>query len=373
MHLRTLSLLPLLLLSCDQGCTDADGNIPIFVPDFEWHGENVTVYGYGYSEADLCAGSLTALDQRIALVEGFFNLDSTPHYEFGWMAPDVWDQTACADVGGCAGGHKAWSPRLPDMHESTHVIIDAFECPPILEEGLAEFLDDSSYSRRVLIKDLHVEDLIENGYQLSGPGAYARATHFTSYLLQTYGPEAVFQLCRAIPRDDSLADWHAAVPEILELSFEDLLWFYNTEYPPCTSHQMRARLWGCAGTPDFVLASDDPQHSEYRLEASCSDSRTTNATTPGLGGAATTRLIHVISDEYLTLDAHAEGPSGTPARFTLQRCASCFEGPLAVRSGDSGSLGVDDAYYVQPGFYEVTLYFDRRDQATLTITAGFPY
>lgn len=373
MHLRSLSLLPLLLiLSCDQGCS-ADAESDVFVPDFEWRGENVTVRGYGYSEADLCAGSLTALDQRIALVEGFFGMDSTVHYDFGWVAPDVWEQSACADVGGCSGGHKAWSPRLPDMHEATHFITDAFDCPPILSEGLADYLDDPNFSRIALPEDLSVEDLIEDDYQLSEPGAYARAAHFTSSLLEAYGPEAVIRLCRAIPRDDTLADWQAAMPEVLDLPLEEVLWVYDIAYPSCTSHQLRARLWGCAGTPDFVLDSNDPQRSEYHFETDCADTRTTNATTPTLGGAATTRLIYVINDDYLKIETHAEGPSGTPARFTLQQCASCFDEPLAVRSGDPGWLDVDNAYEVKPGFYEVTLYFDRRDRAALTITAGFPY
>lgn len=371
MHLRTIILLPLLLLlSCDQGCT-ADAEDDFFAPDFEWRGENVTVYGHGYSEADLCAGSLTALDQRIALVESFLGLDSTRHYEFGWVAPEVWEQSGCAPFDGCAARDRAWGLRLPHMHEATHMITSAFECPPILDEGIADYLDDSRYSRRRLQTDLGVEDLIEDDYQLSAAGSYVRAAHFSSYLVETHGFEAVLELCRAIPRDDSLADWQTTVPEILDLSFEELLSHYS-EYRSCTSQELRARLWGCDGMPDFVLDSGDPHRSDYRLETDCSDNRTTNAALPDLGGAATTRLLHVVKEAHLTLEAHAEGRSGIPARFTLQQCASCDEEPLAVRSGDSSSLGVD-AYPVEPGLYEVTLYFDRRDRAALTITAEAPY
>jgi hypothetical protein len=371
MHLRMLSFLSLLLLiSCDRACTD-DG---LLIEDFEWEGEHVTVRGYGYTEADVCAGSLEALDDRIALLEGFLGIDSTPHFEFGWIALDIWhEDTSCAKLTGCADGHKAWSTRLPHMHEATHMITHSFECPPILNEGLADYFDDPDFSRQSPPEGLSVEDLIEDDRILGGVGAYARATHFTSSLLEAYGPEAVLELCRAIPRDDTIADWQAAVPEVLGLSFEDVLWVYEIAYPACTSHQLRGRLWGCAGTPDFVLSSEDPQRSEYRFQTDCDDSRTTNAASPVHGGAATSRLIYVVGDDWLTIEARAEGPSGTPARFTLQECVSCYHEPVAVRSGDPGWLNIENAYEVRAGFYEVTLFFDRHDRAELSITAGFPY
>ena len=51
----------LLLTSCDVDWRDDY--------DFAWHGENVTVYAYGYSEDDVCGGSFAELDGHIAMIE----------------------------------------------------------------------------------------------------------------------------------------------------------------------------------------------------------------------------------------------------------------------------------------------------------------
>lgn len=363
MNERTIYLLPmLLLLSCDSGCTD-DG-----IERFQWEGEHVTVHGYGYSKSDVCAGSLPALDQRIFMIKEFLGVDSTPRFEHWWAADDVWEGFCPTDVPACARYDVAWSLRLPDMHEATHNIISSLNsggCPPILSEGLAEYFDEAAFARSTVTQEFAVEDLIAHERLPLEAGVYTRAAHFTAYLLETYGPEAVIELCQAIPRDDSVVDWQTAMPKIVGLPLEDVLFLYELSYGPCTSHQVRARLWGCAGTPDFVLIGDDPQRDKYRLETDCNDPRTTNAAEEG--GAVTTRLLYLPDDEWLNIEALAEGPSGMAARFTVQQCASCFDEPITIRSGDPGEPFLGDAHLLEAGFYEVTLFFDPRDRAELRI------
>lgn len=370
--MKRASPLLLIMAGCDPGCTAGD------VEHFEWAGENVTVVGHGYSEADACAESLTALDERIAMVMDFLGIDSAPRFEFWWASEDAWEQRPLCEAPAyaCARGHHAYSRRLPDMHEATHLVtyarIEDDECPPILTEGLAEYLEDPRFLRLTPSLDYGVVDLIEDHHLPKKQGVYTRAMHFVSYLVETYGPEEVVSLCSALPRDDSLSDWEATVPDVLNTSFGALLDDYETLYPLCTSDQLRARLWGCAGAPDLVLVGEDSRPRKYVLEAGCEGSRTTNAASADEGGAATTHLVHVPRDAWLTLSARATGRSGTPARFTIQQCASCYDDPITIHSGDSGWHDSEDTYLVNAGTYEVTLFFNPSDHAELEIIVGSP-
>lgn len=360
------SLLALVLLIGYQvACTDDDTG------ELEWQGEHVTVYGHGYSEADVCAGSLTALDQRIGMVMDYFGIESAPHFRFWWVPEDEWEDAGFCPSGGlaCATWIRAWSPRLPDMHEATHMITDVFEgdgCPPILNEGLAEYFSDAEFSRSSPTDEFTVEDLIDARYLPPGVGVYARAAHFTAVLLELFGPETMIELCEAIPWRDTVSDWRVALPEITGFTFDEILEYYS-EAPNCTSHQLRARLWGCAGTPDFVYIRDDPQRNYFHFDTDCNDQRTTNANFTSIGGAASTRLIYLPVGAWVNIEAKATGPSGKPALFAVQQCASCFDDPVALRSGDPMGPFIEDAYFLMPGFYEVTLFFDPQDRAELTI------
>lgn len=176
--MRSSSLLALVLV---VGCTD-DG-----VERFEWQGEYVTVYGYGYSEADVCAGSLTALDERIGMVMDILGVEPPQQYRFTWASDDAWQERPfCAPPAfACSYRDKAWSRRLPDMHEAVHMVAASAaedRCPPLLGEGLADYFDDPRLSRVVPADNYSLTTLIDGHPLPQSARTYARAMHFVSYL-----------------------------------------------------------------------------------------------------------------------------------------------------------------------------------------------
>lgn len=51
-----------------------------------WHGEHVTLYGYGQTEADACGGSFAELDGHTEQVKRDLGIEEAPAYTYRWLS-----------------------------------------------------------------------------------------------------------------------------------------------------------------------------------------------------------------------------------------------------------------------------------------------
>ncbi|MFO7563574.1 MAG: hypothetical protein R6X02_13085 [Enhygromyxa sp.] len=324
---------------------------------FEWHGEHVSVYGYGYAQADLCGGSLAELDGHTALIEDALGL-AAPPYTFRWISKEEWSaRTPCRLGVFCTQGDAAMARTLPQMHEATHALLyqAGVECPALLDEGLAMIFDGPMPRARALdLAEYEVEDLLRH-FPYRG-AAYDRAVHFVGFLIERYGVRKIIDLCRALPRRPTLTQWTEATSAVFEESLDELLTHY-TGYPRCNRQQLRARLWGCAHE-DMIFQGD------LRIVGGCPDAQATNR---GGGAVQILRRIAFPNEALVRVTVHAEGPSGNRPWYASVACAPCSESPLTVTQNDQASGPAANLHLYDAGLHEFVVYFDSRDNVDLHI------
>lgn len=360
MRRTTLGLSALLLTaSCENSCWTKDYS-------FVRHGRLVTVYGYGLSESDACAGSFDELESHTELIRQALGLHAPASYTVRWFSEDHWEtvEPCSASAFACTRHGVGMSRTLPEMHEMVHVVMRSAdrECVNVLEEGLAGYFDGPMPWEWYPPDDYSIEQLlVEEEIPLTAAG-YAFAAHFVSFLVENFGPEAVMKLCRSLPRSSSLAQWDVAAHRVLGSSLDQLLADYAV-YPVCSGQQLRARLWGCRGEPDFTFSPEDPF---LAVVGGCSDTHATNAAWGDAGNAVLHRLVYFPEDTWVEVSARSLGESGTDAMYVTQECVSCSEDPQVFVELDD----VDIQFY-EAGLHEVSVFFDKRDAIRLTMKAHF--
>lgn len=352
------------LVALSAGCGDWRD-----APDFEWHGENVTVYGYGYTEANVCGGSFSELDGHIAMIERDLGIEDGPIYTYRWLSMGrlaAIDEPPCGSHVACSANGEAVSLWLPHIHEAVHSIIyHETQCPRLLDEGLAMYYEwgDAHGGDPPSWEETTLPALLEHGIgeDTHGPRVGA-AMRLTSFLAEVYGPSSVLELCGELPTlEPSLAAWEVAVGKVYGISLDELVAEYEA-HPRCTYSQMRAKLWGCQRSPDVLLA-----HPGERIiiESSCADPNATN----GLGGpgdAVLRRLVQVPWDMLVEVDASSPGDrQGPEATYVITECAPCSDDPSV--HADSHHANVDDRHVLRAGRHEVSVFFDRRDRVRLSL------
>jgi hypothetical protein len=364
-------LTAVLLLTSTLGCSEVDPDLA-FLDDytFVWEGQHVTVYGYEREAADACAGSFAALERQNASAIEFFGLADDLHYNYRWISPDLWEGKCPPEAGACIYLGEPRARELPHMHEVGHALIDAgfgldsdFSgwCPWMLDEGIAEYLADPRHFRNPTdappeYADVNLELLTALRYERS---TYALSGLFVSYLIETYGPRAVIDLCRAVPRISTPADWERAALDHLGEPVEVMLAGFR-KYPRCRYHQYRARLWECAGEPDLVVSPSGTTSLEVRVDCAA-DERTFG---PLRGRVLTTRRILVPEDMELRVNFIDEDGFGLLkgyVTFDIQECAPCSAEPLVVSSDSSWRADY------RAGMYDLIVYGDVDDPVTYMV------
>lgn len=336
--------------------------------DFEWHGEHVSVYGYGYTEDDVCGGSLAELDGQAAMIKAELGVVDAPPSIVRWLARDfAADLDPCGtEVIACEIYGEALAPTLPHMHEVTHTIIEhvgSEGCPRLLSEGLSMYFDGAfATDESTLVEPMTLREAMTIGYEWSG-SFYMNGMRLVSYLAETYGLNAVVKLCERLPAQPTIEQWDTATRAAIGITLEQLLADYDS-YPQCSYSQMRAKLWGCQGPEDLELYA---KGQSYTIESDCNDPHATNAG-GGPGDATLRRLLFVPWDLLIDVKVYAlpdrQGPE--PA-YVITQCAACSEDPdvfVDVTSHpQSGNLHV-----LRAGYHEVTVFFDRRDRVALRLS-----
>jgi hypothetical protein len=329
---------------------------------FAWEGKHVTVYAYDRSEDEVCAGSLAAVDQFSASVIDLFDFDDSIHFDYHWMSSEFFAGKCPPTIGACTAlGYGPRTRSIPDMHEVAHALSYAGQgrfCPDVLEEGIAEYLSGPRFYEKwygqpelsANIAEILTKTLIEGGAE------YERAGHFASFLLETYGPEAVTALCTRIPFYHDLEDWQTSVPELLGIELPALLAEYD-QYPVCSRQHYRARLWECDGEPDAV--ADPAQDVVFEVALDCSD--------PGTIGPLNSRAVatrRIFFPEAMRTGIYITNADGVDPGldFNLQECAACSADPDIFTS-----TGPSTVFQFRAGMYDLILFGELERPQKLTI------
>jgi hypothetical protein len=328
---------------------------------FVWEGQHVTVYGYDRSEDEVCGGSFAAVDQFSASIIDLFEFDDSVHFNYRWMSSEFFEGKCPPGAGACmARGDGPRSRSIPDMHEVAHALRSEGKdfCPSVLREGLAEYLSGPKFYEEWYEQpelSATIAEILTKA-PIRGRAEYERAGHFASFLLETYGPEAVTALCERIPFYHDIEDWEAAVPELLGIELPELLAEYD-QYPVCSRQHYRARLWECDGEPDAV--ADPAQDVVFEVALDCSDPGTIG---PLHGQAVATRRIffpEAMRTGIFITDETGEDPG---LDFNLQECAACSDDPDIFTSA-----GPSTVFNFRAGMYDLILFGELDQPQKLTI------
>lgn len=344
------------------GCQEEPGS---WTDDYSFvrEGQHVTVYGYGRDEGEVCGGSFEALDTHAAAILEFIGSDASVHYSYRWMSEDVFEGRCPPGASACTASGEPYSRSIPDLHESTHAIFyTAWDnaCPSFLSEGLAEYFSSPRRGADEAPDPSLLPDVL-TGAPIEIGDEYDLAGHFTSFLIEDYGVDAVRGLCEAIPFENSRADWELAVSEVIGGELDQLLAAYES-YPTCTQHQYRARLWECAGEPD-VTYNGEPELT-FELVAACADERVLG---PIGGWAIVTRRVWFPEDQLASVTTVSDSGSIPLTTFMSQECAPCSAEPQVFVND-----GQPPIFPFNAGMHEFIFFVEPDAEEPLTVRISQP-
>ena len=154
---------------------------------------------------ELCAGSLTHMDEFVARMYDEFALRDAPptgddRFRFYWLEPEGFhERTGCPDVAhACARGGSSFTPTAPINHELVHNVSATFGRPlPFFTEGLAVAYEglgaeDSEGPRGG--GDVRSFIGLTTSVQLIWAGGYGTAGAFTAHLIDRHGLGAYMKM-----------------------------------------------------------------------------------------------------------------------------------------------------------------------------------
>jgi len=223
--------------------------------NFVWHGEHVSVYGFDREPEEAFAGSMQFTDDYAGVLADYLGYSLPAPINYQWMSPEFFEGKCPGGASACTAWGRPRAQTIPHMHEIAHAVSYASGryCASVLEEGLAEYFSWPRFEftgGKEPEFDAEIEDIL-TGAPIRYSG-YPRAGHFAAFLVETYGVDAVVELCQAVPIFNETADWERAFEAVFDTSLAALLNSY-AEYPLCTPQQYRARLMECRGEIDITV------------------------------------------------------------------------------------------------------------------------
>lgn len=330
--------------------------------EFVWRGENITIYGFDRTVNDACGGSLVFADQYVDAVSEHLGFDPDTRIDYQWMSPEFYHGKCPPDAGSCTASGVTRSRDLPQMHEIVHAVTyhNIGVCPSLLEEGLAEFLGNPQYEYLHVSDEAVLEGEIEallGAAPLDGVH-YPRAGHFVAFLAETFGIEAVVDLCVALDYYATDEDWQRASEAVLGVDLERLLAQYE-QYPACTLQQYRARLLECSGDIDHVIAPG--LTTEFDVTMDCRDNEVIG---PVDGQMVALRQVWVEQPLYAYVEVKNAAGSHMPEVMASQPCTPCSSKPRL-----NGNVHPTVHFALDEGLHTLSFYLpvDRVDTFHVTI------
>ncbi|MCB1280574.1 MAG: hypothetical protein KDB18_03540 [Salinibacterium sp.] len=330
------------------------------MPDFEWQGTWVTIWGFDTQPEDTCAGTFQYLDDYSGLLAAEYGI-TEPLGVYRWYSDaEFLDDDPCRRASnGCAGLNGVFARVMPLEHELVHAAnIMTTVCPSLLSEGLAEYYGTNSKtptSRDLssLLGDPGVRPFPASDYPIAGA--------FAAYLVENYGLDQVLEVCERAGISPSAAEFSDAVSVALNVSLDTLA--SKFESFDCSYQQYRSKLSECSQSPSLVIGVEDIK-STFNLD--CSDELTIGPRDDEIWTLATAEATH--SGTYLVA---LKDESGTVVEdivgFEIIQCdTKCADYPR-VHSFKPGMGPVIAPVELDAGTHAIRIWGEPETSALLTL------
>ena len=248
-----------------------------------WQGEHVTVHAYGVAQEEVCGGTLDATDSFAAGIATWHGADPGElDLVIHWVEGDRFEEEAwCpADAFGCVPEGEARVPWLPFGHELSHAVdywLGYDSLAHVLAEGLAAIHSDPRLGGPPTPDDpVSLEDdlpgdirdaLNETAEHQDQSFPLFVSGHFATYLLETYGLDALHELQAGATSGTTEDQWDVLFEETIGASYDEVLAGYDA-YPLCSWNEYRSKVWECSGEAD-VTATPDMEPLTFPVDLSC--------------------------------------------------------------------------------------------------------
>ena len=300
-----------------SACTPAETGR---IPDFEWEGEWVTIWGFETAVDETCAGTLPYLDDYAGFLANEFGLN---HHlgVYRWYSKELFTELEpCGrPINGCAGLNGIFTNVMPIEHEIVHLVNDQVVlCPLFLAEGLAEYYGTTSSTPRS--RDLS-EILADPGATVFSSRNYPLAGAFTAFLVESHGLDALLEVCERSGFTPTPDEFDEAVEATLGVSTSDLVEQFASF--DCTYLEYRSKQYECGRSPSIVIG-DEPV--ELNVTLSCADERTIG---PRKSEIWTNNVVQVLEDGvyYIALESETGMNTEDEIGLELVRCTNCTDSP----------------------------------------------
>ena len=334
-------------------------------PDFEWQGEWIDIWGIGKQPEDTCAGTFAYLDGFADAISSEFGVDAHLGV-YRWYSHERFDEyDPCRNPGlGCAGLNGAFTYFMPFEHEVVHLAnIQSFPCPRLLSEGLAEYYSPNSETPT----SGDIQSLLEGPTTSLAGSDYPIAGAFVAYLVETYGHDALLEICRLTgpaPTAELLAETMTSTFGVpLEQVIDDF-GFWEDIYA-CEYSQYRAKLYECGQPPATVL---ERQTVTLDVTLDCNDARTIGPRDQEIWTLVNFRVAAEGSTTYEISLKDDTGAYIDEVGFELIECAACGDGPRWVKQDPDPELSGLWVSYLFPGDYFIKLWGPPEFVGNMTLT-----
>ncbi|KIG12564.1 hypothetical protein DB30_01274 [Enhygromyxa salina] len=334
----------IVLLLGSSACTEP------YEPNWLFQGEWIDIDGSDRTADETCAGTFAYVDAYAGALAVEFGV--TEHLgPFRWYSPAQYAaDLPCGDnIFACylPSSQCIHSPLLPHDHEVVHMAVAAtVSCPHVLSEGLAVFYD-GQLGRNAKSSDFDLlVPLLEAPSHPRYP-AYGIAGRFVAYLVEHFGVDAVFDVCRITGRYPDGPALSAALESVLGMTTQQLLADFKPELGSSCNRfsDFQARVFACGAAqaaPDLGLVSVDGQH---RVEETFTIDCANDIMAGPLGDEMwLTRRFEIDADEIYILGMWGldDGEEIPGVELTVAKCEPCgkvltapdsFSGPLQLDAG----------------------------------------
>jgi hypothetical protein len=289
------------------------------LPPITWTGERVRV-GADRPEA-ICGGSLAELDRITDDLWTRFGADPGP-LNYYWL--DDLDGFCPALSTGCfrVDTRDLFTRSIPHRHELVHARGPLL--PPLLEEGLATYLDGAYPLAALGPRERVAQMLAAPSTGPNTPEDYARARHFVGFVIETFGWPAILELDAVLSRNANAAALEAAFVAATGQTIAQLLALYDA-YPDCYG-------WSEAPLCESLTPIQLAPLGDLTRTIDCSDDATLG---PASGWLAYTEVLVELSDPLAGLRQFefTTTPANVGAFVFVRSCGGCTSPTFTLREG----------------------------------------